>query len=123
MPVKPVGRDAVGPTKFAEELAKLGKTYDDIDIKDIETRKVEVKTVDEHGNVTTEIKEMAVCPECGETNCPCIARITVQSKLDEENAKGVRGAKKEEPISVVPQTFNQMSMNLELKTKAATTYR
>lgn len=105
--VAPSGRDAMG---FANEME--AQKYANMDVKDIKTKMVKVKTYDAHGNVKEVMKEMAVCPECGETNCPCIARITVQAKLDEENAKGVRNAEKPSEISIIPRTFNQISMNL-----------
>ncbi len=109
------GADARGFSQYADRISSEAKSYADIPIEDIKTRKVKVKTVDHEGNIKEEIKEMAVCPECGETNCPCIARITVQARLDEENAKGVRNSKKPEPLSIVPQTFNQMSINFDRK--------
>ena len=112
-----------GFSAYANTIAAESNSYADMDIKDIQTKKVKVKTVDEHGNIKEEIKEMAVCPECGETNCPCIARVTVQSRLDEENAKGVRNAEKPNPMSVIPQSFAQLSMNLDQKTSSSPYFR
>lgn len=95
--------------KFVNELDQKAKDYSKIDLDEIETVWVKTKEVQEDGSVREVMKEMAICPECGELNCPCIARITVQKRIDEENAKGVRNAKKPDPL--IPQTFNQMSMN------------
>lgn len=96
--------------RYADKIASEYKSYADMPLEEIKTKMVKVETVDEHGNIKEEIKEMAVCPECGETNCPCIARVTVQARIDEENAKGVRGEKKPEPMAIVPQTFNQLAL-------------
>lgn len=109
-----------GFSKYIENIAAERDKYADMPLDKIETRMVKTKTVDEHGNVKEVMKEMAVCPECGETNCPCIARVTVQTKLDEANASGVRYADQERPkASMVPQTFNQLSMNLEMSSSNA----
>jgi hypothetical protein len=104
-----------GFAKYIDNIEAEREKYSKIPLDQIETRMETVKTVDEHGNVKEIQKEMAVCPECGETNCPCIARITVQARLDEANASGVRYADQERPkASVIPQTFNQLSMNMEM---------
>ena len=94
--------------KFSRELDQKTKDYSKVDLDEIETRWVKTEVVDENGQLREVMREVAICPECGEENCPCIARITVQQRIDEENAKGVRNAKK--PNGIVPQTFNQMSM-------------
>lgn len=106
------GQSANGFSRYANEIRGDFNPYASVDVKDIKTEKVLIKSVDHQGNVTEEIKEVAVCPECGSTNCPCLARVTLQSRLDEENAKGVRNAEKPNPMSVVPQSFNQMSLNI-----------
>lgn len=100
--------EALDFEKFSKELNQKTKDYSQIDLDEIETKWVKTEVVDEHGNVREVMKEVAICPECGEENCPCIARITVQQRIDEENAKGVRNAKKPDPL--VPQSYNQMSM-------------
>ena len=109
-----------GFSKYIENISAERDKYANIPLDQIETKMVKVKTVDEHGNVKEIQKEMAVCPECGETNCPCIARVTVQSRLDEANASGVRYAEQDRPKpSAIPQTFNQLSMNLEMSSSNA----
>lgn len=95
--------------KFARELDQKSKDYSKISLDEIETRWVKTEVVDENGHVQEVMKEVAICPECGEENCPCIARITVQARLDEENAKGIRNAEK--PNAPFPQSFNQISLN------------
>ena len=99
--------------KFSRELDQKTKDYSKVDLDEIETRWVKTEVVDENGQLREVMQEVAICPECGEENCPCIARITVQQRIDEENAKGVRNAKK--PTGIVPQTFNQMSMQFNSK--------
>jgi acetyl-CoA carboxylase beta subunit len=94
--------------EFSRKLDQKTKDYSKVDLDEIETRWVKSEVVDENGHVREVMREVAICPECGEENCPCIARITVQQRIDEENAKGIRNAKKPDPI--VPQTFNQMNM-------------
>ncbi len=57
--------------------------------------------------------EVAICPECGSANCACLARVTLQTRLDEENAKGSRDSQEVpqiQPMPVLPQSFNQMSL-------------
>jgi hypothetical protein len=75
----------------------------------IETLTVTETTTGPDGKPMTTVKELAVCPECGTANCSCLSRVTMQSRLDEENAKGPRDKEKPQPYSVLPQTFNQMS--------------
>lgn len=103
---------AEGFSKYAEALSGDFNPYAHIPLSEIKTKMVEVETVNHDGTVTKEIKEMAVCPECGETNCACLAQVTLQARLDEENAKGVRNAEKPNPMSIIPQSFNQISLNL-----------
>lgn len=114
-PQKPAVHASPDFEKFATELDQKSKDYSKVPLDEIETRWVKKEVVDENGQVREVMKEVAICPECGEENCPCIARITVQQRIDEENAKGVRNAEKPNPVSVVPQTFNQMSVNFERK--------
>lgn len=64
------------------------------------------------GKEVHKVEELAVCPECGTVNCACLARVTLQSRLDEENASGVRHAEKPQPFAVMPQSFHQMSLGL-----------
>lgn len=80
----------------------------------IETVKVTETTIGPDGRPTQTVKELAVCPECGTVNCACLARVTLQQRLDEENAKGVRGQEKPEPFALLPQTFNHLAANLQL---------
>lgn len=101
--------DGLDFEEFSRKLDEKTRDYSTIDLDEIETKWVKTEVVDEHGNVREVMREVAICPECGEENCPCIARITVQQRLDEENAKGTRNAKK--PDGLIPQTFNQMSMD------------
>lgn len=77
----------------------------------IETVKVTETHVGPDGKEVNTVKELAVCPECGTINCACLARVTLQARIDEENAKGVRGEEKPSPMAILPQTFNQMSAN------------
>lgn len=77
----------------------------------IETVTITETKIGSDGKPVNHVKELAVCPECGTINCPCMARVTVQNALDEENAKGPRDAEKPQSASVVPQTFNQLSLN------------
>ena len=107
-----VASNEQGFSSMVDKLNSESNIYSKIPLDQIETKMVKVKTVDAHGQVKEEMKEMAVCPECWETNCPCIARVTVQNRLDEENAKGVRNAKKPNPLAILPHAFNQMSQNL-----------
>lgn len=97
---------------MVETFTSESSYYSKIPLDQIKTKTVKVQTVDSHGHVKEEMKEVAICPECGEVNCPCIARVTVQNRLDEENAKGVRNAEKPNPLDVLPHAFNQMSANL-----------
>jgi hypothetical protein len=122
-PMPRAGSEIESFSDYAKKLDSEANPYLTMDIKDIKTKKVLVKTVDEHGNVSEKIEERAICPECGETNCPCIARITCQARLDEENAKGVRNAEKPSPMSIVPQSFNQMSLNVGQKASASPYFR
>jgi len=105
--------DGFNFNSYLNNLTSEADKYKNIPLDQIKTKMVKTEVVDQHGNVKEVIKEMAVCPECGETNCPCIARITVQARLDEENAKGVRYAEKPNPQSILPQTFNQLALGLE----------
>lgn len=82
----------------------------------VETLKVTERHVGHDGKSVDTVKELAVCPECGTANCACLSRVTVQARLDEENASGVRGQEKPQPYSVVPQSFNQMSANFSAMT-------
>ncbi len=80
----------------------------------IETVKITETVTGPDGKQTQTVKELAVCPECGTVNCACLARVTLQQRLDEENAKGVRGQEKPEPMALLPQTFNHLAVNLGL---------
>lgn len=77
----------------------------------METLKVTERHTGPDGKPVDTVKELAVCPECGTANCACLARVTLQARIDEENASGVRGQEKPQPFAVVPQSFNQMSAN------------
>jgi hypothetical protein len=77
----------------------------------IETLKVTETHTGPDGKPVHTVKELAVCPECGTANCACLSRVTLQSRLDEENASGVRGQEKPQPFAMLPQSFNQMSAN------------
>jgi hypothetical protein len=77
----------------------------------IETLKVTETHIGADGKPVHTVKELAVCPECGTANCACLSRVTVQSRLDEENASGVRGQDKPDPFAMLPQPFNQLSAN------------
>ena len=114
-----VASNEQGFSTMVDKLNSEKAYYSKIPLDQIETKMVKVKTVDAHGQVKEEMREMAICPECGETNCPCIARITVQQRIDEENAKGVRNAEKPNPLAVLPHAFNQMSLNLDKSTSSA----
>ncbi len=80
----------------------------------IETVKVTETTIGSDGRETKTVKELAVCPECGTVNCACLARVTLQQRIDEENAQGDRSQEKPQPMAVLPQTFNHLAMNLNL---------
>ena len=77
----------------------------------VETVKVTETKVGADGNTVHTVKEMAVCPECGTLNCACLARVTLQSRIEEENASGDRAQEKPQPFAVMPQSFNQLSIN------------
>ncbi len=77
----------------------------------VETVKVKESHIGHDGKSVDTVKELAVCPECGTANCACLSRVTLQSRLDEENASGVRGEEKPQPFAMLPQSFNQISMN------------
>ena len=79
----------------------------------VETLTVTETTVGPDGKPVHTVKELAVCPECGTANCACLARVTAQSKVDEENAKGPRDKEQPKPYAVLPQSFNQMSANFQ----------
>ena len=80
----------------------------------IETVKVTETTVGADGKETKSVKELAVCPECGTINCACLARVTLQQRIDEENAQGDRSQEKPQPMAILPQTFNHLAVNLNL---------
>lgn len=67
--------------RMVRDLAGFGR---------IEIVRVTETRIDADGKTATTVKELAVCPECGTINCSCMARITLQTRLDEENAKGPR---------------------------------
>lgn len=83
-----------------------------MDLKDVETKMVKFKERLPDGTEVECEKEMVVCPECGSVSCACLAQVTLQKRLDEENAQGVRGAEKPDPMAMLSQGFNQMSHNL-----------
>ena len=85
----------------------------------IETVKVTETTTGPDGQKTQTVKELAVCPECGTINCACLARVTLQQRLDEENAKGVRGQEKPDPYALLPQSFNHLAVNLNLNSASS----
>lgn len=90
----------------------------EVDLKNIKTKKVKAM-VGPPGQQTEQIKEMAVCPECGSISCACLARVTLQKRLDEDNAKGVRNADQPDPMAILSQSFNQMSHQSGLSGAAA----
>lgn len=77
----------------------------------VETVKVKESHIGHDGKSVDTVKELAVCPECGTANCACLSRVTLQSRLDEENASGVRGEEKPQPFAMLPQSFNQISIS------------
>lgn len=94
------------------QTSKMSRGFRDIPgYGRIETVKVTETHKGPDGKEVTTVKELAVCPECGTINCACLARVTLQARIDEENASGVRGQEKPSPMAILPQTFNQMSAN------------
>lgn len=75
----------------------------------IETVKVTEVTVGADGKPSTSVKELAVCPECGTISCSCLARVTLQTRLDEENAKGPKDKEVPQPFAMLPQAFHQLN--------------
>lgn len=88
-----------------------------MDLKDVETRMVKVTERLPDGREIEVEKEMVVCPECGSVSCACLAQVTLQKRLDEENAMGVRNEPKPDPMAILSQNFNlnQMSQNIQAK--------
>lgn len=77
----------------------------------VETVKLTKTYTDAGGKTIHKVEELAVCPECGTVNCACLARVTLQSRIEEENASGDRAQEKPQPFAVVPQTFNQLAVS------------
>jgi hypothetical protein len=81
----------------------------------VEVLRVTETHVGPDGKTVNTVKELAVCPECGTANCACLSRVTLQARIDEENANGVRNQEKPAPYSLVPQSFNQLSANFNAR--------
>lgn len=88
-----------------------------MDLKDVETKMVKVTERLADGREIEVEKEMVVCPECGSVNCACLAQVTLQKRLEEENAMGVRNEPKPDPMAILSQNFqlHQMSQNVQAK--------
>lgn len=101
------------PTSGGEEF----NPWLTMDLKDVETKMVKVTERLADGREIEVEKEMVVCPECGSVNCACLAQVTLQKRLEEENAMGVRNEPKPDPMAILSQNFqlHQMSQNVQAK--------
>lgn len=94
------------------QTSKMSRGYREIPgYGRVETVKVTETHVGPDGKPVNTVKELVVCPECGTLNCACLARVTLQARVDEENASGVKGQEKPSPMAIMPGSFNQLSAN------------